>query len=245
MNTAAVILAAGQGKRMKSDLPKVLHTINDRPMVSYVIDSVRGFSGGKIILVIGHQADLVREAVGSEGVEFVLQEEQLGTGHAVMQCEDSLAGFEGTVMVLNGDVPNLRTGTLRDFVAFHEEQGAAGTVLTAVLPDAAGYGRIVRGQDGSLLRIVEHKDASPPELEIREVNSGLFCFDKNSLFDALHGVDTDNAQAEYYITDVIELMHAGGQKVAAFRVEDENEVSGVNNVDELEAIRRRFVERDR
>lgn len=245
MNTAAVILAAGQGKRMDSDLPKVLHAINDRPMVSYVIESVRGFSDGKIILVIGHQADRVREAVGNEGVGFVLQAEQLGTGHAVMQCEDALAGFDGTVMVLNGDVPCLRIGTLRDFVAYHNEQRAAGTVLTAVLPDATGYGRIIRGPDDSLLRIVEHKDASPAELEIREINSGLFCFDKKSLFSALHGVDTDNAQAEYYITDVIELMRAGGKTVAAYRVEDENEVSGVNNVDELEAIRRQFEERDR
>jgi bifunctional UDP-N-acetylglucosamine pyrophosphorylase/glucosamine-1-phosphate N-acetyltransferase len=245
MDTAAVILAAGQGKRMKSDLPKVLHTISDRPMVSYVIDAVRGFSDGKIILVIGHQADRVREAVGNEGVGFVLQAEQLGTGHAVMQCEEALADFDGNLMVLNGDVPCLQTATLRDFVAFHREQHAAGTVLTAELSDATGYGRIVRGPDESLLRIVEHKDASPDELEIREINSGLFCFDKKALFDALHGVDQDNAQGEYYITDVIELMRAGGQVVAAYRVEDENEVSGVNDVDELDAIRRQFEERDR
>jgi bifunctional UDP-N-acetylglucosamine pyrophosphorylase/glucosamine-1-phosphate N-acetyltransferase len=240
MKTAAVILAAGQGTRMKSDLPKVLHTINGRPMLSFVVDSVRGFTPEKTAVVIGYQAERVRVALGDAGVEFVLQEEQLGTGHAVLQCEDALAGFEGTVIVLNGDVPLLRSETLSEFADYHAAQKAAGTVLTAVLPDATGYGRIVRAQDDSLLKIVEHKDARPDELSIREVNSGLFCFEKNALFEALHGLDRDNAQAEYYLTDVIELMRNKGLDVRAHRVEDEREVSGVNNVEELETIRRYF-----
>ncbi len=245
MNTAAVILAAGQGTRMKSDLPKVLHSIDDRPMVSFVVDSVRECSPDRTVVVIGYRADLVREALREDGVEFVLQEEQLGTGHAVMQCEEALSGIEGTVMVLNGDVPCLRADTLRAFAAFHAEQNAAGTVLTAVLPNASGYGRIVRAPDDSLLKIVEHKDSSPEELQIREVNAGLFCFEKRALFEALHGLDRDNAQTEYYLTDVIELMKADGLGVRAFRVEDEREVSGVNDVEELEAIRRYFEESSR
>lgn len=242
MKTAAIILAAGQGTRMKSDLPKVLHTIDDRPMVSFVVESVGDISPDKTVVVVGYQADRVREALRGSGVEFVVQEEQLGTGHAVMQCEEALSGFEGTVMVLNGDVPCLRADTLRGFAAFHAAQDAAGTVLTAALPDATGYGRIVRAPDDSLLKIVEHKDASPDELDIREINSGLFCFDRKALFEALHGLDRDNAQAEYYLTDVIELMRGNGLEVRAYRVEDEREVSGVNSVEELEDIRRYFEE---
>ena len=229
---------------MKSDLPKVLHTIDNRPMVSFVVDSVRKFSPERTLVVIGYQGDLVREALAGNGVEFVVQEEQLGTGHAVMQCEDALSDFDGTVMVLNGDVPCLRPETLRGFVNFHASQQAAGTVLTAVLPDASGYGRIVRAPDDSLLKIVEHKDASPEELDIREINAGLFCFEKTALFAALHGLDRDNAQAEYYLTDVIELMRAEGLEVRAFRVENEREVSGVNNVEELEDVRR-YIEESR
>jgi bifunctional UDP-N-acetylglucosamine pyrophosphorylase/glucosamine-1-phosphate N-acetyltransferase len=227
---------------MKSDLPKVLHEINNRPMVAFVIDSVLDCSPDRTVVVIGYQADLVREALGGSGVEFVVQKEQLGTGHAVMQCEEALSGFDGTVMVLNGDVPCLRADTLRDFAGYHAAERAAGTVLTAVLPDASGYGRIVRASDDSLLKIVEHKDATPEELGIREINSGLFCFDKKSLFEALHGLDRDNAQAEYYLTDVVELMRDKGLEVRAYRVEDEQEVSGVNDVDELEDIRRYFEE---
>jgi bifunctional UDP-N-acetylglucosamine pyrophosphorylase/glucosamine-1-phosphate N-acetyltransferase len=240
MKTAAVILAAGQGTRMKSDLAKVLHTIDGRPMLSFVVDSVREFGPEKAVVVIGYQGERVRQALGNSGVEFVVQEEQLGTGHAVLQCEQALAGFQGTVLVLNGDVPLLRPETLREFSAYHAAHKAAGTVLTAVLPDASGYGRIVRAPDDALLKIVEHKDARPQELDIREVNSGLFCFEKNALFDALHGLDRDNAQAEYYLTDVIESMRSHGLEVRAYRVEDEREVSGVNNVEELETIRRYF-----
>jgi bifunctional UDP-N-acetylglucosamine pyrophosphorylase/glucosamine-1-phosphate N-acetyltransferase len=236
--TAAVILAAGEGKRMKSDLPKVLHPILDRPMVSFVIDSVKRVAPDKTILVIGYQAERVREACRGADVEFVLQEEQLGTGHAVLQCEEALSGFDGTVMVLNGDVPCLRTETLRGFIDFHDGQGAVGTVLTAVLPDATGYGRIVRGAGDKLLRIVEHKDATEEELAIREINSGLFCFDKAALFEALQGTGRDNVQKEYYLTDAIELMRREGLKVAAWRVDDEREVSGVNTLDELQAVAR-------
>lgn len=225
---------------MKSDMPKVLHTVQSRPMVSHVIDAVEGVSPEKTVVVIGYQADRVREACRDADVEFVLQEEQLGTGHAVMQCETALSRFEGTVIVLNGDVPCLRTDTLQAFVDFHGEQGAAGTVLTAVFHDPTGYGRIVRGPGETLLKIVEHKDATEDELEINEINSGLFCFDKTALFDALKGTDRKNAQAEYYVTDAIEKMRVEGLKVAAYRVEDEWEIAGVNTLEELDAVRGYF-----
>jgi UDP-N-acetylglucosamine diphosphorylase/glucosamine-1-phosphate N-acetyltransferase len=237
MKTAAIILAAGQGTRMKSDLPKVLHTIQDRPMVLYVIDRVKQLNPEKTIVVIGYQGDRVRDACRDSGVEFVLQEEQLGTGHAVMQCEKALADFEGTVIILNGDVPCLGADTLDGFTSFHETEGAAGTVLTARLADPSGYGRIVRSSGGSLLKIVEHKDATDQELEINEINSGLFCFDKKVLFDVLDHTDRDNAQKEYYLPDAIEMLRGRGLKVAAYCVEDEREVSGVNTVEELENVR--------
>lgn len=222
---------------MKSDLPKVLHEIDGRPMVSYVVDAVKTLGAETIVVVIGYKASMVREALAGENVEFVLQEEQLGTGHAVAQCKTALSGFRGTVMVLNGDVPCLRPDTLRRFLNDHVSDGASATVLTAVLDDPTGYGRIVRAKDGSLLRIVEHKDATEAELAIKEINSGMFCFDDRSLFAALSGMDRDNAQNEYYLTDVIELMKTDGERVRAYCVEDPGEVAGVNNLSELELVR--------
>ena len=240
MSIAAVILAAGQGTRMKSDLPKVLHTIDGQPMVRFVIESVQKVGMEKVIVVVGYQGDRVVDACKDSGVEFVWQREQLGTGHAVMQAEDTLSGFNGTVIVLNGDVPCLTPATLEAFLDYHNSQGARATVLTARMEDPSGYGRIVRSGDGSLQRIVEHKDANPEQLAIDEINSGLFCFDAGTLFRTLRSTDTDNAQNEYYLTDAIEVLAGAGQKVAAWCVEDNREVAGVNTVDELDAIRRYF-----
>jgi len=238
MPRAAIILAAGQGTRMKSDLPKVLHEIDGVPMVRYVIWTVKAAGLDRTVLVVGYQADRVREACATDTVEFVLQEEQLGTGHAVMQAHPALEGFGGTVVILNGDVPGLRAPTLRDFVEAHEASGAAATVLTARLPDPTGYGRIVRDADGSLLRIVEQRDASEAERALDEVNSGLFCFDATKLFDTLSRAGRNNAQNEYYLTDAIEMMRSAGLPVRAHLVDDSREVAGVNTLDELESARR-------
>lgn len=233
----AVILAAGQGTRMKSDLPKVLHAIDGRPMVSYVIETVRAVGVERILAVIGYEAERVRGAVGDAGVEFVLQAEQLGTGHAVIQCEPALNGFSGTVVVLSGDVPGLRAATLRSFIDHHRRRGAAATVMTARVADPTGYGRIVRGDDDALSRIVEHKDADPTVLGIDEINAGLYCFENGPLFDALRSTGRENAQKEYYLTDVVGELKARGLVVDAYCVEDEREVAGVNTVAELEAMR--------
>jgi len=235
---AAVILAAGQGKRMLSDLPKVLHTVGARPMVLHVIDAVRVLGASRVILVTGYEAERVETACAGAGVVFARQHEQLGTGHAVMQARPHLASFTGTVLVLNGDVPGLRRETMRRFVEHHLARGAAATVLTALLDDPSGYGRIVRDAAGDLVRIVEHRDATPAELAIREVNSGLFCFEARELFPALERVTRRNAQNEYYLTDVIGVLAAEGRGVAAYRIDDPREIAGVNNPDELEAVRR-------
>ena len=237
-NIAFVILAAGQGKRMNSDLPKVLHAVAGRPMLRHVIDTVQKLAPGRVVVVTGYQAERVEEACAHAGVEFVRQNEQLGTGHAVMQTAPLLQDWRGTVVVLNGDVPGLRAETMAAFIDHHRRSGAAATVLTAQVADPAGYGRILRGADGGLERIVEHKDASAEERAIREINSGLFCFEADLLFPALGRVTRRNAQNEYYLTDVVGLLHAEGRRVAAWRVADDREVAGVNNPDELEAVRR-------
>ncbi len=222
---------------MKSDLPKVLHPIDGRPMVDYVIDTVFAAGVERVITVVGYQGDLVRGAIARDGVEFVVQTEQLGTGHAVIQCEGALAGLEGTVVVLSGDVPGLRAATLTDFIGYHRAQNAAASVMTARLADPSGYGRIVRSDDGALQSIVEHKDAGEAELAIDEINSGLYCFERGPLFEALGRTDRANAQNEYYLTDVIEKMNARGLTVSAWCVDDDREVAGINTLAELDAAR--------
>ncbi len=235
---AVVILAAGQGKRMQSDLPKVLHEINGRPMVRYVIDAVQALAPDHVVVVVGYQAERVEAACRDTGVSFARQVQQLGTGHAVMQALPLLAGYSGTVVVLNGDVPALKTETIRRFIAFHRGAGFAATVLTARLSDPSGYGRIVRDTSGRLARIVEDKDASGSERTIDEINSGLFCFETGDLTSSIGSVGRGNAQNEYYLTDVIGLLASAGTPVGAYCVDDAREVAGVNDLGELEAARR-------
>src|SRR5690625_1181914 len=227
---AAVVLAAGQGTRMKSKRPKVLHEIAGRPMLRLVIDAVRRAGVQRVIVVVGHGADEVRAAVSDMDVEFVVQAEQLGTGHAVMQAEPLLADHVGPVVVTCGDVPLLRAETIADLLAEHERHGAAGTVLSAIVDDPTGYGRIVRpgsvtGAD-KLLRIVEHADASEDERAIREINSGTYCFDGRLLFAALRDIEPDNAQGEYYLPDAVHVLGKDGRLVQAVAVEDADEILG-------------------
>lgn len=235
---AAVILAAGKGTRMSSDLPKVLHDVEGKPLVGYVIDAIRPLCGEGIYVVVGYRAESVKAALAEEGVQFVLQEEQLGTGHAVQQCESVLKDFSGTLAVLNGDVPCLQTETVRRFMDYHDSEGASASVMSAVFDDPTGYGRIVRDDEDRLEAIVEEKDADEKQRAIREINSGLFCFDKDALFDALSEMRSDNVQSEYYLTDVIGILRDRGEKVLAHRVRDVRDVTGVNTDEELERIRR-------
>jgi bifunctional UDP-N-acetylglucosamine pyrophosphorylase/glucosamine-1-phosphate N-acetyltransferase len=241
LERAAVILAAGKGTRMPTaDVPKVMHAVADKPMVAHVVDAVRPLCGDRIYVVVGYKAEQVLEALAGSRAQFVYQREQLGTGHAVLQCAKALEGFSGTVIVLNGDVPCLRSRTIEDFASYHDAEGAAATVLTAELADPTGYGRIVRDTDGSLARIVEEKDAGERERAIREINSGLFCFDKRKLFDALSATNRNNAQGEYYLTDVIGVLKQLGEPVRAHRAVDPREVAGVNTAEELAAVREYF-----
>ena len=227
MKFTTIILAAGKGTRMKSKLPKVLHKVCGKPMLEHVIEAARGAGSEREVVVIGSGADEVRERI--QGVEFALQAEQLGTGHAVMVTKDSLKDVSGTVMVLCGDTPLITSELLSSFIESHEQSKAAATVLTAIMPDATGYGRIVRNQSGTVDKIVEHKDANEDELQIHEVNSGMYCFDIKTLFDALDKVTNDNAQGEYYLTDVLEIIRSQGLLINAFVTNAFTQIFGVNS----------------
>lgn len=231
----AVILAAGKGTRMKSDLPKVLHEIDGRSMVEYVIDAVKAAGAEEICLVVGHQAELVKERIG-DGVTYVLQEQQLGTGHAV-KCAMDFIGTQGDTMVLCGDTPIISGRTLQELLAYHHEQDMMVTVLSTVLEDATGYGRIVRDDDGNFLRIVEQKDATPEEQAIREINSGMYVFRSAALTDSLTKLTNKNAQQEYYLTDTIGIIHAQNHSdrtvVGAMATQRADETRGVNTPEQL------------
>ncbi|MTI58280.1 bifunctional UDP-N-acetylglucosamine diphosphorylase/glucosamine-1-phosphate N-acetyltransferase GlmU [Geosporobacter ferrireducens] len=225
----AVILAAGAGTRMKSKIPKVLHQVCGKPMVEHVIDvAEEGISAEQTILVIGHEAELVKKATEHRSVSFALQTDQLGTGHAVMQTEHLLPE-EGLVLLLYGDTPLIRGSVIQDLIAFHKEGGYQATVLTAILEDPTGYGRIVRGIDGKVERIVEQKDAAAAEKAIREINSGIYCYESKLLKEALKQLTNDNAQKEYYITDVVEILNRQGYRVGAFTIKDSTDIMGVNS----------------
>lgn len=239
----AVVLAAGQGTRMKSKLYKVLHPVCGKPMVQHVVDTLASMQVEDIVVVVGHGADAVRAKLG-EGVTYALQEEQLGTAHAVQQAAPFLRDKEGTTILMYGDVPLLSAETLSALLAYHEEQQAAATVLTAVLSDPTGYGRIVRNETGEVLRIVEHKDANEEERAVREINTGIYCYDNRKMWKALAEVKNDNAQGEYYLTDCIGILRNAGEKVVAFEAKDPEETMGVNDrvqLSEAEAYMRRRI----
>lgn len=228
MKRMAVVLAAGQGKRMKSKLYKVLHPVCGKPMVGHVLDTVKATGCERTVVVVGHGAEKVKAYVGGNA-EYVLQDIQLGTGHAVKQAKDLLGGEEGTTIVICGDTPLVMTETLEGLMALHEAQKAAATVLTAVMEQPAGYGRIIRGEDGGVQRIVEQKDCTESEAAVSEINTGTYCFDNVKLFAALEKVTNTNNQQEYYLTDVIGILRAQGDIVLGYQAHDAAESIGVND----------------
>lgn len=246
MQLAAVILAAGKGTRMKSDLPKVLHRVCGRPMVEHVLRAVKNIALHKIVLVVGHQGERVAECIGG-GVEFAFQTEQLGTAHALLQARSALDGFDGHILVLCGDTPLVRPRTLEDLCREHGRKKNAATVLTAILPDPTGYGRVIRFSGGQVQKIVEQKDAGPAELAVREINTGIYCFQARGLFEALANLRPDNAQGEYYLTDIIEFYMSQGRPVGAVSIDDPAEITGINDRCQLAAaeklLRRRVLDK--
>ncbi|MDZ4065161.1 MAG: NTP transferase domain-containing protein, partial [Coriobacteriia bacterium] len=227
MSAVALILAAGEGTRMKSDLPKVAHRLLGEPMVRLVVQAAAEAGCERAIVVTGHRAEMVEPLV--EDAEFVRQDRQLGTGHAVMCARDALAAFDGSLVVLSGDTPLLRPETIRALVDERESTGAAAAILTTRTPEPIGYGRIVRRADGTVEAIVEQKDASSAQLAIDEINTGTYCFDSRILFEHLERLDTDNAQGEYYLTDMVAVFAAENLGVTAVVTEDPMETMGVNS----------------
>jgi len=249
MNTvAAVILAAGKGTRMKSVLAKVLHPAAGRPMIGWVVDAARAAGAAPVVLVVGHQADAVRRVFSdATDIRSAMQEEQLGTGHAVACARDQLAGFSGTVLIVCGDTPLLQSETLQGLIAFHREKKAALTVLTAVLDNPHGYGRVVRDTDGRVLRIVEQKDATPEEQAIREINSGIYCMEADFLLANIDSIGSDNAQQEFYLTDLVSIAVQSGLACLGRCTDDADEIMGVNDraqLAEASRILRRRINRD-
>ncbi|TXR59034.1 bifunctional UDP-N-acetylglucosamine diphosphorylase/glucosamine-1-phosphate N-acetyltransferase GlmU [Bacillus sp. AR18-7] len=227
-NRFAVILAAGKGTRMKSKLYKVLHPVCGKPMVQHVVDQVSQLGLQKLVTVVGHGAEMVQEQLGNVS-EFALQAEQLGTAHAVDQAAGVLANEEGTTLVICGDTPLITAETMEALLQQHKEAGAMATVLTAYIEEPAGYGRIVRNENGHVEKIVEHKDANEKELAIKEINTGTYCFDNKALFASLSKVSSDNVQGEYYLPDVIEILKNEGHIVSAYQTEHFDETLGVND----------------
>ena len=233
-----VILAAGQGTRMKSRLPKVLHPIAGRPMIEHVLRTAESVSPATVTLIVGHRADVVRDRLkGWSRLQYALQEPQLGTAHALQQAEPVLAGRTGTVVLLSGDVPALRPEALRRLVDTHQTAGAAATVMTANVERPYGYGRIVR-TGGRIARIVEERDASPAERQIREINGGIYAFDLAPLFDALRGIASQNAQGEFYLTDLIAIYRRRKLPVETLVNERPHEIRGINSRTELAEVSR-------
>ncbi|MDM5196830.1 bifunctional UDP-N-acetylglucosamine diphosphorylase/glucosamine-1-phosphate N-acetyltransferase GlmU [Fictibacillus enclensis] len=227
-NRYAVVLAAGQGTRMKSSLYKVLHPVCGKPMVQHVVDQISQLDMKKIVTVVGHGAEKVKDQLGDASA-YVLQEEQLGTAHAVMQAEETLSNEEGITLVVCGDTPLITAQTMQKLIDEHQAAGAKVSILTAKAEDPAGYGRVLRNASGTVERIVEHKDATDEEKLVQEINTGTYCFDNKSLFEALSSVNNDNSQGEYYLPDVIEIIQKQGETVAAYQTPSFDETLGVND----------------
>ena len=242
-DTVVIIMAAGKGKRMKSSLPKVLHKIMGRTLLENVVLTANKLDPVKIIVIVGFNLDMVRNTMQQnlnetiyEKIEWVEQKDQLGTGDAVKQCIPVLKNFDGNALILSGDVPLLTAETLEELMEYHLKEKAVATILTNVMANPAGYGRILRTSRGSVIGIVEDKDAMSEERSIKEINTGTYCFDWQSLNKVLPSLRDENAQGEYYLTDVIHILSKGGQHIGGYKSSDEIESMGISNKNDLAAM---------
>ncbi len=240
----AILLAAGQSKRMQSDLVKVLHDVCGRPMLAWVIDACKAVGCESIYVVIGHQGEQVREAFANDSVvRFVEQHERLGTGHAVQQAESALAGFAGDVIVLAGDGPLIRAATLQRLVDVHRQTNASSSMATSIIDNPDGYGRIVRNDDNTFEAIVEQKDATETQLAICEINPSYYCFDAQALWASLKDITNQNASGEYYITDVLGIQKSNGLTVSIVDAVPAEDVLSVNTGEQLKEVQRILTDR--
>jgi len=241
---AAIILAAGKGKRMKSDLPKVLHKIAGITMIQRIVETMIASGIEKIVVVIGHKGELVESELKAYDVEFVWQKEQLGTGHAVMMAAQNFEGFAGNVIVAAGDVPFLSDNSITRLFEIHSETQASATCLSAIFDNPTGYGRIVRKPDtDQMLEIIEEKDATEEIKKIAEINSGTFCFNSLDLFDSLRKIKNNNVQEEYYLTDTVKILSGESKVCSVWPVRDPIEVYGVNSKEQLQDLEKEAIEK--
>lgn len=243
---AIVVLAAGQGKRMNNpDMSKVMALLAGKPLISHVLDQAKKTNPAKIVLIVGHQKQSVIDFVNANynNIEFTEQKQQLGTGHAVAQTERVLEDFKGDVLILSGDVPLLKSETLDRFILNHNETRSDISVLSTITDSPQGYGRIVRDAEGNFLRIVEEKDADESQKGIKEINSGIYFADSRLLFESLSHVSNNNAQGEYYLTDIIEILYNQGKKVNCLPGADIKELQGINSPDDLALAEKYYRER--
>lgn len=241
---ASIILAAGQGKRMKrKDIPKVLNTVLGKPMVQYVVELALKVGSEKVIVVIGHQGEKVQDALTKFPVKFVWQREQLGTGHAVLQAVPLLQDFDGDALILYGDVPLLKEETIEKLLVTHRKTQADLTLLTTELDDPTGYGHIIRDVDGKILAIVEDKDTTPEQKAIKEINPGIYIFKVKPLIEFLPKLSNENVQGEYYLTDLVGLFKKSGLHIETYKTPDFLEIMGVNTVEHLKFVEKILLER--
>ena len=240
MKLATVILAAGKGKRMKNpDKSKVMYELSRKPLIEYIVNLALKIDSKKIVIIVGHQKqsviDFIRERFSDEvsKIKFTHQDEQLGTGHAVMQTSDELKTFDGDVLILSGDVPLLSYDTVERFISFHANNNFTASLLSAIFEDPFGYGRIIREDSGKFIDILEEKDAGQDVKKIKEINSGIYLVDCKNLFEALQTLKTDNVQGEYYITDIFKYFKEKDSKIGAIPVENNLEITGINTIEQL------------
>lgn len=238
-----IILAAGKGTRMPDDLPKMLRPLAGQPLLEHVLRTARSLEPRQILLVLGHGADEIRNALAGDDCQVVLQAEQRGTGDAVLRAELQVAGGDCTALILYGDVPLLRPRTLRELLEMHAVEGNAVTILTAELSDPRGYGRILRDAEGHCAGIVEQRDLGPDQQEIAEINSGILAVRMSRLFGALHRVRPQNEQGEYYLTDIVKILREDGERIGCYCLRDPDEIRGVNTLAQLELLERILAQR--
>ena len=231
------ILAAGKGTRMESNIPKVLHNLENKALIDYVLDTAYELNPEKIFTVVGFKKELVINHINNPNIEYIEQKEQLGTGHAVLQLDNPLHGKNGHLLILYGDVPNIKHSTLSPIVDEHIKENADVTMITAILEDPTGYGRIIRDQSGNLIKIVEEKDCNKSEKAIKEMNPGIYIFKISKLFKNLKKVKSNNESKEYYLTDVIELINNSGT-VKTKKIDNPKEIMGINTIKQLELLQK-------
>lgn len=243
MKLATVILAAGKGKRMKNpEKSKVMFGLNGKPLIQYVVELALKIHSDKIVLIVGHRKESVIDFVSDifsdniSRIKFAHQDQQLGTGHAVMQTYDELKDFEGDVLILSGDVPLLKFETIEKFLSFHKNNKFKASLLSAIFEQPLGYGRIIRDANMNFADIREEKDSSEDEKKIKEINSGIYIIDSKLLFNAIKTLKTDNAQGEYYLTDIFKYFKDKGIKIGAIPVENNIEICGINTIDQLKEL---------